>query len=115
MKHSMKLLDTPFERIKSGKKTVEIRLFDEKRQKLRVGDTIKFLKLPDLTDKVKVEIVELLTYKSFKDLIDHYGMEYYGYPNDYSVNEFVKSIYTIYSKEQEKQYGVLGIRIKLLK
>ena len=33
MLHKMKLNENPFERIKNGTKTVEFRLFDEKRQK----------------------------------------------------------------------------------
>ena len=41
-------------------------------------------------------------------------MEYFGYPKDYSVEDFVNSIYTIYSKEKEQQYGVLGIKLRLL-
>ena len=114
MEYSMKLLESPYERISSGKKTIEIRLYDEKRQKLNVGDIIEFSKLSDLEDKVKVEIVVLLRYKLFKDLVNDFGMEYYGYPKDYSVDDFVNSIYTIYSKEEEQQYGVLGIKIKLL-
>jgi len=60
MEYSMKLLESPYEIIASGKKIIEIRLFDEKRQKLHVGDIIEFSKLPDLKDKVKVEIVALL-------------------------------------------------------
>ena len=35
MIHTMKLDAVPFEKIKSGKKTVELRLFDEKRQKIK--------------------------------------------------------------------------------
>jgi len=114
MEHPMKLLESPYDRISSGKKIIEIRLFDEKRQKLNVGDIIEFSKLPDSEDKVKVKIVALLRYKSFRDLVNDFGMEYYGYLKDYSVDEFVNSIYTIYSKEKEQQYGVLGIKIKLL-
>jgi ASC-1-like (ASCH) protein len=114
MEYSMKLLESPYERISSGKKTIELRLFDKKRQELNVGDIIEFSKLPDLNDKVKVEIVALLRYKSFKDLLDDFGMEYYGYPKDYSVKNFLNSIYTIYSKEEEQQHGVLGIKIRLL-
>ena len=114
MEHSMKLLESPYERISSGKKTIEIRIYDEKRQELNVGDIIEFSKLPDLEDKVKVEIVALLRYKSFRDLVNDFGMEYFGYPKDYSVEDFVNSIYTIYSKEKEQQYGVLGIKLRLL-
>ena len=32
MVHQMKLLESPFERIKNGTKTIEFRLFDEKRK-----------------------------------------------------------------------------------
>lgn len=38
----MKLNDSPFDRIKSGKKIIDIRLFDEKRKLLNLGDIIHF-------------------------------------------------------------------------
>ena len=114
MIYSMKLLESPYKRILSGKKIIELRLFDEKRQKLNVGDIIEFSKLPDLKDKLKVEIVALLRYKSFKDLVNDFGLKSFGYPKDYSVDKFLNEIYNIYSKEKEQQYGVLGIKIKLL-
>ena len=41
----------PFENIKSSKKTIEIRLFDEKRQKIHPKDIIVFTKLPDKQGK----------------------------------------------------------------
>lgn len=97
----MKLLESPFDRISSGTKTIEVRLYDEKRQELNVGDSIVFSKLPDLKDKVKVEIVALLRYKLFKELVNDFGMEYYGYLKNYSTDEFINSIYEIYSKEKE--------------
>ncbi len=78
----MKLFESPYNRISSGKKTIEIRLFDEKRQKLNLGDIIEFSKLPDLKNKVKVEIIALLRYKSFRDLVNNFGMEHYGYSKD---------------------------------
>ena len=45
MKHkamNMKLNKEPFEKIKSGEKTIELRLYDEKRRKIKAGDTICF-------------------------------------------------------------------------
>lgn len=41
-KHSMNLNPSPFEMIKSGRKTIELRLYDEKRQCIEVGDYITF-------------------------------------------------------------------------
>ncbi len=110
----MKLLKDPFKRILSGKKTIEIRLFDEKRQKLRVGDTIEFSQFSNLENKTKVEIVDLLRYETFKDLLNDFGGEYYGYPEDCPFNDLLDNIYKIYLKEQEQKYGVLGIKIRIL-
>ena len=40
MKHYINLNPEPFEMIRSGKKTIELRLNDEKRKTISVGDTI---------------------------------------------------------------------------
>lgn len=40
MIHLMKLQPSPFEKIKDGTKTIEMRLFDDKRRKIQIGDTI---------------------------------------------------------------------------
>jgi ASC-1-like (ASCH) protein len=42
MKHEMKLNVEPFNKIKSGKKTIELRLNDEKRQLVKIKDLIEF-------------------------------------------------------------------------
>ena len=42
MNHNMNLSPVPFEMIKSGQKTIELRLNDEKRQRIKTGDTIIF-------------------------------------------------------------------------
>jgi ASC-1-like (ASCH) protein len=39
---NMKLNNDPFNRIKNGSKTIELRLNDEKRSKLKVNDFIEF-------------------------------------------------------------------------
>lgn len=39
MKHEMKLNNGPFERIKNGTKTIELRLNAEKRQLLKIKDS----------------------------------------------------------------------------
>ena len=49
MLHKMKLQESPFERIKNGTKTVEFRLYDEKRSKIKIGDQIEII-VVDNTD-----------------------------------------------------------------
>lgn len=43
MKHTMKLHSSPFNMIKCGEKTYELRLYDEKRQCIKIGDGIVFV------------------------------------------------------------------------
>lgn len=42
MKHEMGLQTRYFNYIKNGTKRIELRLFDEKRKRIRIGDTIEF-------------------------------------------------------------------------
>ena len=43
MKHTMKLRPNPFRMILCGEKTYELRLYDEKRQCIKIGDKIVFV------------------------------------------------------------------------
>ena len=107
MLHKMKLLEDPFNRIKNGTKDIEFRLYDEKRKQIKVGDMIEFSLLPDLYEKILVEVVELYRANTFKELFTNLKM------NELEIENKLNHIYEIYSKEQEKQYGVLGIKIIL--
>ena len=42
MVHKMRLVDFAFNAIKNGTKDIEVRLNDEKRQLINIGDTILF-------------------------------------------------------------------------
>ena len=56
MEHIMKLYESSFNDLKSGKKKREYRLNDDKRKLVRIGDTIKFLKLPNLDEEFVVDV-----------------------------------------------------------
>ncbi|MEJ6951379.1 ASCH domain-containing protein [Natronospora cellulosivora (SeqCode)] len=111
--HKMHLLEDPFEMIKSGEKKIEIRLNDEKRQKLRLGDYIIFSKLPENEEKLKVKITALLHYSSFKEFYQDIPFDLFGRRGK-SLDYMLEGTYTIYDKEREKKYGALGIKIKLV-
>ncbi len=110
MKHKMKIHTNPFEKIKDGTKTIEVRLNDEKRQLLNVGDEIEFALMDDRYKKIKVEVLELLKYPTFSELFDAYPVNDFGGIS----KDDLMSIYKYYSKEDEQKYGVLGIRLKYL-
>tara|TARA_Y100001970_G_scaffold294212_1_gene448591 strand:- start:1680 stop:2015 length:336 start_codon:yes stop_codon:yes gene_type:complete len=110
----MKLNPSPFERIKNGSKKVEIRLFDEKRQKLKVNELIQFTNLENPKEKIIVEILNLKNFPNFHELLLNTPMGKFGYPQNHDIQEFLKSLYSIYTKTQEETYGVLAIEVKLL-
>ena len=107
MLYKMKLNESPFERIKNGIKTIEFRLYDEKRQQIKIGDQIEFLKLPDLQEKLLVDVIELYRENTFENLFRKL------YTDEDEINRKTKSMEQYYSHEKEKEYGVLGIKIKI--
>lgn len=108
----MKLNKDPFDKMKSGKKIIEIRLYDDKRQQINIGDSIVFTKLPNNKETLTVEVVGLFRYPKIADLVSDFNMAYFGYPSNYDKDEFTNSIYSIYTPEQENEHGILGIKVK---
>ena len=108
MLHRMKLNESPFERMKNGTKTIEFRLFDEKRQKIKIGDKIEFSKLPELKEKILVEVLDIYKDRSFEQLFKKI------FNDNEEIERKTQSMLQYYSHEQEKEYGVVGIKIKLV-
>jgi ASC-1-like (ASCH) protein len=107
----MKLQPHPFDKIKEGTKTIEVRLFDEKRREIRLNDVIEFQREPERTETIRAEVIGLLNYKTFFDLINDFSATDFG---DDDKEILLEKIYTFYTKEQEIKHSVLGIKIKLL-
>ena len=107
MLHKMKLQEDPFERIKNGTKTVEFRLYDEKRRTIQIGDEIEFSKLPELL----VKVIDLYKEESFEKL---FKKVFVGEDKE-KIIEKAKSMNRFYTPEQEKEYGVVGIKIEIIK
>lgn len=108
MIHKMKLQESPFERIKNGTKTVEFRLYDEKRRKIKIGDQIEFSKLPDLQETILVYVLDLYREDTFENLFKKL------FTDEDEIKKETKSMYQYYSPDEEKQYGVVGIKISLI-
>jgi ASC-1-like (ASCH) protein len=114
MEHHMRLSTEPFELIASGKKTVEVRLNDEKRQAVHVGDRIVFSKLPALHERMTVSVVEINHYKNFQELVDLLPMTDFGYPLDANPELLLGELRKIYDTDEESRYGVVAFRIRVL-
>ena len=112
MKYEMKLNKEPYESIKNGTKTIELILDDEKRQLLKTKDLIEFTNRETL-EKLLVEIEDLYHFSSFEELYKHFDKVSMGYKEDEEADP--KDMEKYYSKEEQEKYGVLGIKIKVLK
>lgn len=112
MKHIMKLQADSFNKIKDGKKIIEVRLYDEKRRAIKLGDNIEFKKEPEQIESIDTEVIDILQYKSFEDLVSNFPASDFGYE---SKEDLLASIYSFYKKEDGEKFGVLGIKIKLIK
>lgn len=113
MEHKMGLYGGPLESIKSGRKTVEVRLYDEKRREIKVGDTIQFTKVPNRDETLRVEVIGLKQYETFKEMYESIPASDFDAVGD-SIDEMVEQTYQIYSPERERDWGTLAITIKLL-
>lgn len=112
MTHNMYLNDRPFNKIKEGSKTLELRLNDEKRQLLNINDYIEFTNRKTL-EKILVIIENLYKYESFEELYKHFDKIEMGYERD--ENALAEDMEEYYPKEEQEKYGVLGIKIRKLK
>ncbi len=108
--HQLQLATVPFDAITSGAKTIESRLYDEKRQTIQIGDTIVFTNRENTDQTVSVKVIGLLHYETFHDLFSHNDPAKFG---GESVEWLENQINEFYSVEQQKQGGVIGVEFAL--
>ena len=86
---------------------------DEKRQNFNVGDTITFYKEPEKVETMKAIILNKFIYKDFDDMANNLDKKDLGFSK--STKEEMISVYrTIYTREDEKKYGVVVFKIKVI-
>jgi len=111
--HEMKLFEKSFEKIKNKQKDIEVRLFDEKRRLIKLGDKIKFRKLPNLNEDILIEVVGLSVFPTFRDLFLNFSSERFGH-GGLGIDEQISRVYEIYDKQAETKNSVVGIHLKLI-
>lgn len=107
--HSMSLNPAPFSSIRDGRKTVELRLNDGKRQQIRVGDRIRFTQT-DSGEQMTVTVTDIRRYRDFEALYaaeDPLAMGYAAedVPAPADMNQY-------YAQENIQRYGALAIEIR---
>ena len=112
--HVMNLTPAPMQEIRTGNKTIELRMNDEKRKQISVGDTIKFINTEDSNDTLRVKVVDLFLFSSFAELYDNLPLLNCGYNEDNINTASPDDMEMYYSREKQNKYGVVGIEISLL-
>jgi ASC-1-like (ASCH) protein len=112
--HVMNLTPAAMQEIRTGNKTIELRLNDEKRKQISVGDTIKFINTEDSNDTLRVKVVDLFLFSSFAELYDNLPLLNCGYNEDNINTASPDDMEMYYSREKQNKYGVVGIEISLL-
>ena len=114
MKYEMKLHNNPFNLINSGSKTIELRLNDKKRQLINIGDKIVFTNTADSKQEITVIVVNLHRFNSFEELYNTLPLLKCGYTEKDITKANPKDMEIYYSKEQQEEYGVVGIEIRTI-
>ncbi len=111
MLHRMKLRREPFASMAAGKKNVELRLHDEKRQVVLPGDTIEFTQVQ--TGQVLLAMVTgKRVFADFAGLYVHYDKIRLGYGPEEAADP--RDMEQYYDPAEIAKYGVVAIELELL-
>lgn len=103
--HNMKLKQPYFDLVNSGLKTVELRLYDDKRQQVAPGDTIIFQNGESFT---KVRVKGLVRAENFGSLLDIVDVKCTGLDTKENAVNIMKQFF---DEEAQSKFGVIGIVI----
>lgn len=110
MTHYMNLVSSAFSKIANGSKTIELRLNDEKRQQINVGDTVAF-NCTKSKDIITAQVSGLHKFSDFERLYKALPIEKCGYSKDELDTANYTDMEQYYIKEQIIKYGALGIEL----
>ena len=108
MIHYMKLSGEPFDKTAEGKKKIELRLFDEKRKKISVGDMLVFRNNENL-DLITATVKALHTFPDFTELYKSLPLTLCGSAEGEEAEPSDMERY--YTKEDINKYGAVGIEL----
>ena len=111
MTHIMNLEPSAFFKIADGSKTIELRLNDEKRQKIKIGDRIEF-HCSDINSVIFAEVIKLHNFLDFEQLYKALPLEKCGYSKDDLKTAHYTDMEKYYTKSQIKKHGALGIELQ---
>ncbi len=114
MIHYMKLNPNAFHQMTCGKKTIELRLNDEKRQAINTDDIIEFSNTLNPNEILRVKIIKIHNFANFTELYKSLPLNKCGYSLEQLHIASPKDMEKYYSTTEQNKYGVLGIEVELM-
>ena len=111
MIHIMKLKEQYFNYIKYGTKEYEIRLNDEKRKNIKMGDFIEFQKEPFLKEKILIMVDNIIRYDTFDELLNNISIDFLA-DSSITKKQLKTNLERFYPIEKQKKYGVMAIKLR---
>ena len=108
----MKVQEKYYNLLKKGIKTIELRLYDDKRKKINVGDEIIFENLNNSNDSFIGIVEALYPAQNFMKLSEKIPIFKTGFQTQEELLETMENFYPI---NVQTKTGVLGIEIKIKK
>lgn len=112
-RHVMNLTPVPLRMIREGRKNIELRLYDEKRKQISIGDIIKFVNTEDKDDELTARVTSLYVFNTFEELYKNLPLLECGYTEDNIASASPSDMELYYTKDKQKLYGVVGIKLAL--
>lgn len=111
MTHCINLELSAFLKIANGSKTIELRLNDENRQKIKIGDTIEF-HCGEINSIIFATVIKLHKFPNFEQLYKALPLEKCGYSKDDLKAARYTDMEKYYTKSQIQKYGALSIGLQ---
>ena len=111
--HRMRLDPAPFAKIERGEKTVELRLFDEKRAAIEPGDVIEFTRNGDGAI-LAARVTGICRFASFEELFRVISPAICGYDEDGDPAVCAAAMNAYYAPEKQREYGAVGLCLEVI-
>ena len=109
--HRMHLDPQAFAAMEDERKTIELRLYDEKRRRIQAGDVIRFESTDDETDVLFAWVTGMRFFASFDELYAALPLTACGYAPKELAAASPRDMDKYYAPEDQKKWGVVGIEL----
>jgi len=106
---TMSVRNKYFEMIKSGQKDIELRAYDDKRKKIKIGDIFILFNAEKTTEYIVCEVLDMHIAPDFTSLFQKVDIRRTGFNN---LNDLMNTITKFISREKLTHEQVVGIEIR---